>query len=127
MIRTSWKLITVFILIAVLAGCTRGSYHIQRGSVDFAQQSASGAYSLFDGYKERILSFEAGDELEVSFSSQTRDGSIQAQILTDEEQELVTLDSDDLQRIVIPEDGRYRIRIEAEDHSGAFSLMWAIQ
>jgi hypothetical protein len=77
--------------------------------------------------KKRILSFEASDELEVSFSSQTRDGSIQAQILTDEEQELVTLDSDDLQRIVIPEDGRYRIRIEAEDHSGAFSLMWAIQ
>jgi hypothetical protein len=95
--------------------------------VDFARQSASGAYSLFDGYKERIVSLESGDEIEVSFSSQTRKGSVRAQILTDEKQELVTLDSDELQRIVVPENGRYRIRVEAEDHSEAFSLMWTVQ
>jgi outer membrane lipoprotein-sorting protein len=111
---------------AVLVSCTQGSYRISNGSVDFSRESASGAYAKFDGYKERIVSLEEGETLTLNFSAETQSGRIHAIVLDSDKQELFVLNESGTMSYDVGEEGRYRIRVSADDHKGAFALSWNI-
>ncbi|MGM0431221.1 MAG: hypothetical protein ACQEQU_00745 [Spirochaetota bacterium] len=121
------QLLTVFLFIAMVTACTQGSYSIINGTVDFAQDSASGSYSKFNGYKERLLTLEEGAALTVSFSAETQAGDIQVELLGTDKQTLSVLEAGDKEQVTIPAEGKYRVRVTADDHAGAFALSWEIQ
>ncbi len=60
------------------------------------------------------------------FDSQVRteEGALEAVMLNDEEEKLLTISDGDI--LTVLEEGTYTMRVEATDHVGSFKLHWAV-
>jgi len=120
-----WSL-TVMILMLLSAGCTQGSYHIRSGEVEFSPGYASGAYTSFHGYKERLVRAVAGEVYTISNLVQTDARELHTLLLDPDRAVSGEFAGTGEMVLQILQTGRYRIRVSAQEHKGSFALSWSV-
>lgn len=121
------SLVSMMLAMVLMVGCTIGSYRLQRGEIRFGDGYAVGAYTAFDGYKEQVIRLHAGDRLEIASSVASVSGNLRFSLLDTDRQTMRDLTTDAATSVMITTDGRYRIRVEADEHQGGFSLYWTVE
>ena len=116
----------VLVLLLPLIGCTVGSYRLS-GSMVFGGSSARGSYRSFDGYRARAVRLSEGQRIRVTGEIETENGSLIIKLVEPSGDDLwkVTSGNERFEsEMVIPDSGRYWVRVEADDHSGQFNISW---
>lgn len=122
-------LIVIFILTLLIStGCTKGSYTILKGDINFNEQSASGSYEKFNGYQEKIVNFSEGDTIIFNYEELTSAGNLVFSVLDNEDNVLLEFDNSvSDQKLQVDTSEKYKIRINGDDHSGSFALNWEFE
>ena len=118
----------VFILILLLCACTIGSGTARNATELNTPTKMSMQYDKFNGFKETSLKVEDGGEITVSVNIITEKGSIDAYIAKNSDQSEAAYEGHDVPTssftVTLSEPGTYTIRVDADDHCGAYSFSW---
>lgn len=89
----------------------------------------SATYSRFDGTRSYTFTVKEGETCTIKVSFTTEGGKISASIYEKENPEKHLYEGNDIPTseftVNIEESGKYVIRLEAEDHEGGYSFLWA--
>ncbi len=124
MLNKLWTLVFV-LLLAILAGCTGGSYGITVGGVDASKNEISGEYNRFSGHYFKKVTIADGEALTATFKATTENGELAAKVLDADGQTYKTIKSGDSVKISQP--GKYKMQVEGKKHKGRFVLSWKIE
>ena len=120
--------ITIIILVSLLTGCTTSSGTVINASESNTSTKMSMSYDKFNGYKERVIEVKEGKPIIVTVNIVTKSGSIDAYITRDNDIDNSSYEGHDIQTtkfsVTLSEQGRYTIRVDANNHSGSYSFSW---
>lgn len=136
-IRKKWVLFTIIIALALISGCTYGSY-TTTGSIEvstFSKMSMS--YKKFNGYKTTELNIKEGEKYQVDVSVVTDEGRLGMTVVREEAKGDKKDNSEEGENIYKAEDiatsdfkinldqpGKYKITVTGENHKGKFNITW---
>ncbi len=122
-------LLPLLLLIFIFTACTSGSYTTLMSIENSTDTSFNNTYEFFNGYKQRSVNLESGDIITLDITS--NDGALNIYITkesdSDSEDEVIFSKSEvetGSFEIEIQADGRYTLKAEANEHSGAYSFSW---
>ncbi len=113
-------------ILTVLTGCTEGRYtaimSLERNSENAMEMS----YFSFDGYKQKSLNLDQGDELEITMEMTTDEGDLTISVIGPDGD--VLYEAENIREraqstLVADKDGTYRIKIKG-NHKGGFKVSW---
>lgn len=115
----------LFLLLLALLGL--GGCSFQFGySGNNSTHEMSGSYYKFSGDKDKEITLEEGETLDILVDIVTKEGIIDVSIMDDNE--VYIYEGNDLQTtsftVTLSEPGEYTLKVEAKDHKGSFSLTW---
>lgn len=111
---------------SLLAGCTVSSGTAIKMTEDNNSHRMSATYSKFNGYKKTTLKLKNDEEKTVNVDIETTKGEIDLTIT--HEDGTVAYEGDNLEtstfEVNLDKEGKYTIRIDADDHSGSYDINW---
>ena len=114
-------------IMILLTGCS-GSWVIINGFTYNTPTKISMRYDRFDGYKTKTLDVEAGETVVVSVKVVTNSGLLDAFIAKDNNTNDCSYQGNDIPTssftVNLTSEGKYTIRVDADNHSGSFSFEW---
>jgi hypothetical protein len=115
-------IIPAFLILLLLCACTSGSGKVKNAAEVNTHAKMSMLYDEFTGFKETKIQVDEGKTVVVSVNILTDSGSIDAYISKGETTE-ADYEGHDIPTssftVTLSEAGRYTIRVDADDHSGA--------
>lgn len=117
--------IAIVLIAAALAGCSGGSYSIVKGDVTAAQDALSGRYEQFNGHYHTTLKTDERSVVSFTMQVDTESGSLRAVLLDADKDEIGPIEDGAV--MVLQPDSRYRVQVEADDHTGSFEVVWRLQ
>ncbi|HOW38020.1 MAG TPA: hypothetical protein PLZ76_03840 [Bacillota bacterium] len=115
-------------LFLAMAGCSRGSYWVVHGEELNSATRFSMTYDRFNGYKEKDLTVETGEAVEIVVAFVSTEGTLDASICRKDDSETCGYEGNDVPTstftVTLNEPGTYVIRVEARRHSGSYSFHW---
>ena len=128
MLKKNLYLLITLILLAVLTGCTCGSFTILNGSELNTSTKMSMSYEKFNGFKQRNIEVREDETLVISVNIVTEAGSIDAYVAKDNDTTNSTYTGKDIPTssftVTITKPGKYTIRVDAQNHTGSYSFSW---
>ncbi len=124
-----YKLIIIMsLLILLVVGCSRGSYTVVKGSEFNTPTKMSMTYYKFTGYKETNVTVKEGQPVVVTFDIVTEEGTLNAYIAKNNDKSNCSYEGKDIPTsnftVTLTEKGKYTIRLDAQKHSGSYSITW---
>ena len=123
------KLITLLLSMIILIGLTGCSKNSEITLGSFERNTSTKmtmSHQWFSGSKEREITVEAGETLEVLVDIKTESGTLDAYIINEDGE--YNYEGHDVQTdsftVTLSEEGTYTIRVEAKKHKGSFSFTW---
>lgn len=120
-------LITLILLLAIsFSGCTYGSEFTIGSFENNTLSSMSMKYMKFTGNKNKNITVNEGQVCDVYVDILTEDGKIDLIIKDDNsnvEYEGHDIPTSDF-TVTLKEAGKYKIRVEAKNHKGSYSINW---
>lgn len=116
------------LLILLVAGCSRGYYTVVKASEINTPTKMSMSYYRFTGYKQTNVTVKEGQPVVVTFDIVTEEGNLNAYIAKNNDKSNCSYEGKNIPTsnftVTLTEKGRYTIRIDAETHSGSYSITW---
>jgi len=122
-------LLTIAMLLGIaLLGCSRGSYSVINGQELNSSTRFSMIYDRFNGFKEKDVTVEVGEPMEISVSFTTISGKLDSSICRKDDSEVCDYQGNDVATssftVTLTDPGTYVIRVDADRHSGSYSFSW---
>jgi hypothetical protein len=110
----------------VLTGCSSGIRLGWAGSDSIASMRAR--YAHWSGSKQKLISLEANDVLELTYKAKVNKGSLIIEVLPPEGDALLAVnleqDAEQTVKLTAEEAGRYVVKVRGEGTGGSFSISW---
>jgi hypothetical protein len=113
-----------FILIILLAGCTRGSFITIKSHENNTPTSMAMSYEKFSGFKSKTISLDEPSDVSVVIS--TESGSFDLSIIDKDGNsyyEGTDIPSSSF-RVSLDKQGKYEITVTADNHKGSYDISW---
>lgn len=115
----------LFLLLVALIGLGGCSYEF--GYIgNNSTHEMSGSYYKFNGDKDKEITVEEGETLDILVDIVTKEGTLDVSIM-DENKEY-SYEGHDLQTtsftVTLSDPGKYTLKLEAKEHQGSFSFTW---
>lgn len=114
----------LFLLLLTFIGL--GGCSFQMGYIgNNTTHEMSGSYYKFSGEKNKEITVEEGETLDILVDIETKEGAIDVYITDDNK--VYSYEGHDLETTsftVTLEPGEYTLKVEAKDHQGSFSFTW---
>lgn len=122
-------IMVIALVTALLLSCTYGSYVTIKAFRNVSADSVYMRYEKFSGYLYRKVRLSAGETLSLDVKINTDSGSLDINLLDEEEHNLVAYATQNTLNehfeYTAESKGVYRIRVKG-DHSGSFEIKWSI-
>ena len=117
-------------LMLYIISCSEGSYSTLKSIETDESNSIKMSYSKFNGYKFKSLQLKSGDILDLNANVNTNSGTLSLSLLTEDGTEVYKIANPKTslsEKINIPKNGTYKIKILADNHSGDYDIDWKIE
>jgi len=113
-------------ILTALTGCTEGRYTAIMSLEKNSENAMEMSYFIFDGYKQKSLNLDQGDELEITMEMTTDEGDLTISVIGPDGD--VLYEEENIREkaqstLVADKDGIYRIKVEG-NHKGGFKVSW---
>lgn len=120
-------IIIIVLTILTFCGCIYKSGVFMNLKTDYSENHMNASYSSFDGEISQKISFEKNDKVSVSFTfSKEKDEKICFEILDINGEALIEKENIFEGSIIMPEKGKYTIKVLGEKTKGDFNLEWEV-
>lgn len=113
-------------ILTALTGCTEGRYTAIMSLEKNSENAMEMSYFSFDGYKQKSLNLDQGDELEITMEMTTDEGDLTISVIGPDGDVLYkeeNIREKAQSTLVADKDGIYRIKVEG-NHKGGFKVSW---
>ena len=133
-----WVTLTLILSLALISGCTYGSYSATKSVEISTFSKMSMSYEKFNGYKTSVFNIEEGEEFEVDVSIVSEEGKLGLTVVRETESEgdkkLKSEESENIYqgkeiptsdfKLHIDKPGKYKITVTGDNHKGKFNITW---
>ncbi|MEG2814259.1 MAG: hypothetical protein RSA79_06630 [Oscillospiraceae bacterium] len=128
MVKKISLILLTIILTINLSGCTYGAIKTTNSIEKNTSNKFSMTYDKLSGYKATEINVKKGQSVEINVNIVTDGGTLNAYIAKDNKKEDAVYNGEELKtsefNVTLSEEGKYTIRIDAEDHSGSYAFVW---
>lgn len=123
--RKAMKLMMLILILISITGCfyTNG---VKRGFSEYEVGSTmKGKFQYFDGEKYKKITCKKGEKVNIDYEVHAEEGKVQLTFTDDSGNELLKKDSGEgKEEVQIEKDGKYTIKITAEEAKGNYKVSW---
>ncbi len=133
-----WVMFSLILSLALISGCTYGSYSTTKSVEISTFSKMSMSYEKFNGYKTSVFNIEEGEEFEVDVSIVSEEGNLGLTVVRETEtkgdKKLKSEESENIYqgnelptsdfKVTLDKPGKYKITVTGENHKGKFNITW---
>lgn len=119
-------LASILMFAIVLGGCSKG-FSFQIGAIENnTKREMTASYTLFNGTKEKEITVDDGETVDIEADITTKAGSIDVYVYNENDE--YSYEGHDIPTsdftVTLSEPGTYTLKIETDKHKGGYSFTW---
>jgi hypothetical protein len=120
-------MLTLILLLAIgFSGCSKG-FSIQIGAIENnSKKEMSASYMKFDGTKEKEITVDDGETIDIAVDIETEGGAIDVFIYNEDDE--YSYEGRDIPTssftVTLSEAGTYTLKVVSNNHKGGYSFKW---